>query len=119
MTERLESYRDGWDSELGLWIQHEDGKTGRTDPVHIIRASAWRLASAGIDGALDRVPAGRALRRIREAQVTAGGRRGCFWWKWEDVGVTDTNSGFFTSLGLLVLRIESGRRLAPVGSPLP
>lgn len=116
MTGRSDSsvpYLVGWDEDVGLWVQHEDGKTGKTDSVHIIRASAWRLASAGLDGVLSRLPAGRALRRIREAQATTGGKRGCFWWKWEDVGVTDTNSGFFTSLGLLVLRLESGRQLAP------
>ena len=101
----MHRYRQGWSADLGLWhdsIPHLPGAPRK----HVIRANAWRLVAAGLDGLLDQVPTERVLRNLRAAQAANGN----FWWYWEDGRVTDTNSGFFTGLGLIVLRHEFGPR---------
>jgi hypothetical protein len=100
-----------WDEAVGLWAGG-DGEAAGAEPVHSIRGNAWRLVAAGLDGDLDRVPAGRVLRRLREAQERDGEARGAFRWNWEDEGLHDPNGGFFTVLALLGLRLEFADRLS-------
>ena len=85
-------YLTDWQDELGLW-----GKNPQ------IRDQAWMLAAAALDGLLDKINTTKVLQNLRIAQEKDGPYRGCFWWQWSDRKITDTNSGFFTTLGLLTL----------------
>lgn len=100
------AYRERWDEQVGLWTHHPIVSPGQTSSSHWIRDNAWMLVSAGFDGLLRELPTGRVLARLREAQVQEGPEQGGFWWAWEDRRIKDANSGFFTVLGLLVLRHE-------------
>jgi hypothetical protein len=112
MAELPPFYTDNWDDKVGLWARQDDGY-GATGTVHLIRDNAWMLVSAGFDGLLHDVQAGRVLRGIQSAQAKDGPKRGCFWWKLEDGQIRDTNSGFFTGMALITLRCEFGGQLAP------
>lgn len=104
-------YRERWDEHAGLWAQPAGGADASAK-VHGMRNNAWMLVAAGLDGVIGDVPADRVLQRLRDAQAGQGDQRGCFWWKLEDGAVGDTNSAFFTTLALIVLRIEFGEQLA-------
>lgn len=106
-------YTRTWDAEIGLWAK--DDAQGHADGparLHEIRANAWMLLAAGCDDLLDRVATGRVLRALRAAQYETGPKRGCFRWNWEDTQASDPNSGFFTTLALLIFRHEFGARLS-------
>ncbi len=85
-------YHQEWQKDLGLW--------GRNPQI---RTQAWMLAAAALDGVLHKIDTTRVLQNLRIAQEKQGPYRGCFWWQWSDKKITDTNSGFFTTLGLLTL----------------
>jgi len=85
-------YHQEWQEDLGLW--------GRNPQI---RTQAWMLAAAALDGVLDKIDTTRVLQNLRIAQEKHGPYRGCFWWEWSDQKIIDTNSGFFTTLGLLTL----------------
>lgn len=107
-------YRKDWDPEIGLWRQKGPGHTPDTMDLahqHAARESAWLLVAAGMDGVLDRIETGRVLKALRSMQAPEGPRRGCFRWSWEDRSITDSNGGFFTGLGLIVLYHEFGAKL--------
>jgi len=104
-------YTENWDEKVGLWVSR-NAKTGPSGRGHVMRANAWKLVSAGMDGVLDKVQAGRVLRGLRKAQIKDGAMRGNFWWAWEDGRATDSNSAFFTGLALLILRMEFGDKLS-------
>ena len=85
-------YMRGWREDPGLWGNNPQ-----------IRTQAWMLAAAGLDSVLGKINTTKVLQNLRIAQEKSGDRRGCFWWQWSDRRITDTNSGFFTTLGLLTL----------------
>ena len=93
-----------WNDTLALWSGEPNIKKGET--AHVIRAAARKLVLAGLEGALDRIPAGRVLETIRKTQQRDGEMRGNFWWTWECGEVTDKNAAFFTTVWLLALRFE-------------
>jgi hypothetical protein len=105
-------YRDNWDVDVGMWSRGDDGR-GNAGVFHLVRDNAWTLVSAGFDGLLREVPAGRVLAGIQGCQERSGPRRGCFWWKREDGRLGDTNSGFFTGMALIALRFEFASQLLP------
>lgn len=99
-----------WTERLGLWRNVSKHDLTR----HDIRFNARVLVQAGNMRVLDRVPAEQVLSRLRQAQAGEGPRRGNFWWSWEDGEVTDSNSGFFTTLQLLALHHHYRDQLSPL-----
>ncbi len=96
-----------WNGETGLWKSK-----GRNHPTaHVIRSNAATLARIALTGDLHKVPAERILRGLRQAQEKNGNYRGNFWWELEDGEVLDRNSGFFTTIQLLILHFEYRKEL--------
>ena len=85
-------YTKDWRDDPGLWGSNPE-----------MRKQAWVLAAAGLDKALGSINTTKVLQNLRTAQEKTGNRRGCFWWNWKDGKVTDTNAGFFVTMGLLTL----------------
>lgn len=107
-----EKIGENWDEEVGLWFAG-DGKPRACEAgVHVIRAQATLLVKAGIEGQLREVPAERVLGNLRKAQEKKGDLRGGFWWAWEDRKITDHNSGFFTTIQLLMVHHEYRNQLS-------
>lgn len=95
-------YISGWREDPGLWGDNPQ-----------IRTQAWMLAAAGLDSVLGKINTTKVLQNLRIAQEKSGNYRGCFWWQWNDRRITDTNSGFFTTLGLLTLAHTGQGQLNP------
>ena len=112
----LAIYEKDWDDEVGLWRQEGHGHTGEVKDcaaVHSYRHAAGLLASAGLDGVLDKIQTERVLLHLRDAQVKDGDWRGSFRFYHEETSVADTNGPFFISLYLLIVYHEFREQLTP------
>ncbi len=108
-----------FDPEVGLWWSHRPAHTQPLihlgDRVHPGPDAVGRLLLGGELGVLDRLPADRVIEMVARMQLPspapdAGGMK----WYWEDPPnqSTDSNSDFFTALGLIALWHEYRDRLS-------
>ena len=101
-------WQKDWDADVGLWWGNGPGHTQATKNLgrlHSGVTAATHLVSAGNEGILPRVEAGRVLAALQDMQHTEeGDLYGCMRWYWEEQRPQDTNAAFFIGLRLIVLR---------------
>ena len=101
------SLRNSWNEDVGLWTQDRRGHTLTTSRLarcHPASMSVSILLFAAETGNMEGLPSGRVFATLRSMQVLdESAHHGCVRWYWEDDGIHDDNSAFFTALGLIPL----------------
>lgn len=109
-TPDLSAWTQTLDPELGFWSKVGDPGGKPFDPpperTFEVRRQTDLLLAAAEAGLLAELPVRRTLESLLAAQDDTAGRAGCYRWYYHEAGATDGNAGFFTTLPLLVLRLD-------------